>query len=190
MARCNVNTQTRKPRGQPFIGALSPLDDVPSSRPQSEGEVLDRDCIGRGAVPFLRCPARLLAWLPDHRLRLNAGHIALSKLSNARAQLGIVAVAGVHQRHVAGKADLTSPADLFERNLRLGFESDLLGHPHLCAAIIILGPCLRKIQPIRHRQARIAISERQRHGHLAVRLLAKLPAVLVRHTNREYRCHR
>src|SRR5665213_2842717 len=43
MARCNVNTHTRKPRGQPFIDALPPLDDVPSSRPQSEGEVLDRD---------------------------------------------------------------------------------------------------------------------------------------------------
>src|SRR5712675_23639 len=31
MARCNVDTHTRKPRGQPFIGALPPLDDVPSS---------------------------------------------------------------------------------------------------------------------------------------------------------------
>src|SRR5450631_1981563 len=95
MARCNVNTHTRKPRGQPFIGALPPLDDVPSSRPQSEGEVLDRDRIGRVTVTLLRCPTRPRARLPHQRLRLNAGHIALSKLSDARAQLGIVAIAGV-----------------------------------------------------------------------------------------------
>src|SRR5882757_4032488 len=143
MARCNVDTHTRKPRGQPFIGALPPLDDVPSARPQSKGEVLDRDRIGRVTVPVLRCPARPLARLPYQRLRLNAGHIVLSKLSDARAQLGIVAVAGVQQRHVARKTDLTRPADLFERNLRLGLERDLLRHPRFGAAIIILGPGLR-----------------------------------------------
>ena len=47
------------------------------------------------------------------------------------------------------------------------------------AAVIILGPGVRQIQPIRHRQARTAIGKRQRHRHLAVRLLAKLPAILV-----------
>jgi len=112
---------------------LPPLDCAPSSRPQSEGEVLDQDRIGRVTVTFLRCPTRPRARLPHQRLRLNAGHIALSKVSDARAQLGIVAVAGVHQRHAARKADLARPADLFERNLRLGFERDLLGHPRLGA---------------------------------------------------------
>src|SRR5713226_7816746 len=147
MARCNVNTHTRKPRAQPFIGALPPLDGAPSAVPQSEGEVLDRDRIGRldrdriGRVTLtlLRCAARPLARLPHQHLRLNAGHIALSKLSDTRAQLGIVAVAGVHQRHVARKTDLARPADLFERNLRLGFERDLFGYPRLGAAIIVLG---------------------------------------------------
>jgi hypothetical protein len=129
MARCNVNTQPRKPRGQPFISALPPLDCTPSSRPQSEGEVLDRDRIGRVMAPFLRCPDRPLAWLLHQRLRLNAGHVALSKVSDARAQLGIVAICGAHQRHAARKADLTGPADLFERKLRLGLERDLLGDP-------------------------------------------------------------
>src|SRR6266568_1029686 len=155
IAECDVARQGRKPipgrfllplgplNQQPFIGALPPLDDVPSSRPQSKGEVLDRDRIGRVTVPVLRCPARPLARLPYQRLRLNAGHIVLSKLSDARAQLGIVAVAGVQQRHVARKTDLTRPADLFERNLRLGLERDLLRHPRFGAAIIILGPGLR-----------------------------------------------
>jgi len=80
-------------------------------------------------APFLRCPDRPLAWLLHQRLRLNAGHVALSKVSDARAQLGIVAIAGVHQRHAARKADLTGPADLFERKLRLGLERDLLSDP-------------------------------------------------------------
>ena len=178
MARCNVNSHTRKPRGQPFIAAFPPLDCAPSFLPQSEGEVLDRDRIGRVMAPFLRCPAWPLARLPHQHLRLNAGHIALSKLSDARAQLGIVAITGVQQRHAARKADLTCPADLFERNLRLGLERDLLGHPHL-AAVIIFGPRVRQIQPIRDRQARMVIGKRQGHRHLAIRLLAKLPAILV-----------
>src|SRR6266571_4251743 len=50
---------------------------------------------------------------------------------------------GFQQRHVARKTDLTRPADLFERNLRLGLERDLLRHPRFGAAIIILGPGLR-----------------------------------------------
>src|SRR5471032_2218378 len=33
MARCNVNTQPRKPRGQPFIGTFAPLDCAPVSLP-------------------------------------------------------------------------------------------------------------------------------------------------------------
>src|SRR5271167_231354 len=33
MARCNVNTHTRKPGGQPFIAALPPLDGAPSCLP-------------------------------------------------------------------------------------------------------------------------------------------------------------
>src|SRR5450631_247732 len=105
MARCNVNTQPRKPRGQPFIAALPPLDGAPSAVPQSEGEVLDRDRIGRVTLTLLRCSARPLARLPRQHLRLNTGHIALSKLSDTCAQLGVVAIAGVQQRHVARKAD-------------------------------------------------------------------------------------
>src|SRR6266852_6181615 len=85
MARCNVNTHTRKPRAQPFIGALPPLDGAPSAVPQSEGEVLDRDRIGRVTLALLRCAARPLARLPHQHLRLNAGHIALSKLRNRKA---------------------------------------------------------------------------------------------------------
>src|SRR5258707_697155 len=68
MARCNVNTQPRKPRGQPFIAALPPLDGAPSAVPQSEGEVLDRDRIGRVTMTLLPCPAPL-PWRGGHRPR-------------------------------------------------------------------------------------------------------------------------
>src|SRR5258708_15899414 len=153
MARCNVNTQPRKPRGQPFIAALPPLDCAPSALPQSEGEVLDRDRIRRVTVPLFRCPARPRARLPHQHLRLNARHIALSKVSDTRAQLGSVAVAGVQQRHTAGKTDLARPADLFECNLRLGLERDLLGHPRLGAAVIVLAPGAWPAQPIPRRHA-------------------------------------
>src|SRR5258706_7370127 len=120
MARCNVTTHPRNPRGQPFIAALPPLDCAPSALPQSEGEVLDRDRIGRVTVPLFRCPARPRARLPHQHLRLNAGHIALSKVSDTRAQPGI------QQRHAAGKTDLAPPADLIECNLRPCREPDLL----------------------------------------------------------------
>src|SRR6266478_778619 len=46
------------------------------------------------------------------------------------------------------------------------------------------GPGLRQIQPIRHWQARIMIGKRQCHRNLAIRLLAKLTAVLVRNSYR------
>src|SRR6266852_5797982 len=83
IAECDAARQGRKP----IIGPLPPLDRAPSAVPQSEGEVLDRDRIGRVTLTLLRCAARPLARLPHQHLRLNAGHIALSKLSDTRAQL-------------------------------------------------------------------------------------------------------
>src|SRR6266850_2513532 len=50
---------------------------------------------------------------------LIAGHIGASQLRNARTQLGVMTVAGIHQHHLAGEADLACPTDLFERDLRL-----------------------------------------------------------------------
>src|SRR5258706_33027 len=128
-ARARLTATPGKGERPRFLCAFPALDWAPSALPQSEGGVLDRDRFGRLTVPLFRCPARPPARLPHQHLRLNAGHIALSKVSDTRAQLGIVAVAGVQQRHAAGKTDLARPADLFERNRRLGLEPDLPGHP-------------------------------------------------------------
>src|SRR3984957_17721370 len=109
---------------------------------------------------------------------------AFAELGDAVSQLGIVTIAGNHQRHAARKAGLARPADLIKRDLRLGLERDLLGHPRLAATYIVLGPRLRQVQPVGHRQARVVIGKRQRYRRLAVRLLAKLSAVLVRYPDR------
>src|SRR4249920_2488425 len=115
-----------KVESQYLVGAFSPFDRAPCFRTQSEGEILDRGRMGRVAAARLRRPAWPRARLPHQDLRLNACHIALAKLRNARTQLGIVAVAGVQQSHIAGKADLARPANLLQRDLRLGLERDLL----------------------------------------------------------------
>ena len=52
------------------------------------------------------------------------------------------------------------PADVIERDLRLGLEGDILGHLGLAATGIIFGPGLRQIQPIRHRQACMMVGKR------------------------------
>src|SRR6202040_39484 len=87
--------------------------------PATKSDLLDRDRIGRIAAPLLACTGWPRARRPHQGLRLNAGHIALSELGDAPAQLGIVAIAGVQQHHIAGKAALTRPADLLQRDLRL-----------------------------------------------------------------------
>jgi hypothetical protein len=47
-------------------------------------------------------------------LRLNPGHIGQSQFRNACTQLGVVAVAGIQQRHFSRKADLTHIACCIE----------------------------------------------------------------------------
>src|SRR5437588_6387565 len=85
-----------------------------------------------------------------------------------RAQLGIVPVAGVQQRHLARKPSLTRPADLLQRDLRLGLEADLRRHTRLAPTLVISSPILRQIQPTGHRQACIMVGDRQCHRYLAV----------------------
>jgi hypothetical protein len=116
-------------------------------------------------------PAPPRTRFPYQGLRLNAGHISLLQLRNARTQLGVMAVTGIQQHHAARKAHLTRPANLRERDLRLGLERDVLRHPRFTAMDIVLCPGLRQIQPIRHRQARIVVGKRQRYRDLTVRLL-------------------
>src|SRR6516225_8414921 len=125
---------------------------------------------------------------PQYRLYLNcrndSNHIAEAQFAHASAQLGVGTVARIVQHDTARYAGRAGSAELIERNLRLGLEFDLLGNTRLLAALGILGPFLRQIQPIGDRQAGMFIGNRQRHSDLAVGLLAQLPAILMFHPHR------
>src|SRR6202035_608511 len=56
MARCDVNPQAGKSRGEPRIGAFPPFDGAPRFRRQAAGEVLVLDRSGGAAAAFLRRP--------------------------------------------------------------------------------------------------------------------------------------
>ena len=176
-----ANAQTRKARGQHVGCALPPLDRLPCVLGQIARDLLDRDEVGIVAPSPLRPRAARLrprAGLPHQRGRLDARHIAQSLLRDAPAQLGVATIVGVHQHHASRQAGLTRPADLLERDLLLGLEPDPRRHPGLAPTGAVLGPLARQIQPIRHRQARMMIGNRQQHRDLAVALPPELPAIL------------
>jgi hypothetical protein len=76
------------------------------------------------------------------------------------------------------------PFDQLERDLLFGLEADLLRNAGPIPTRAILGPLLWQIEPIADRQAGKMICDRQRHRHLAIGFLAKLPAILRLHPNR------
>src|SRR3954467_2600902 len=107
---------------------------------------------------------RSLRHKPDRSCAPKAGHISC-------------------QRH-ARQAGFGCRTDLIERDLRLGLEGDLLGHARRLAPRRIVSPLLRQVQAVSDRQTGRVIGKRERHGHLAVVLLAELAAVLTRDPNR------
>src|SRR5262249_24504080 len=105
----------------------------------------------------------------------------------ARAQISVHPVAGVHQNRPAREPGLARPTDLCQRDLGLGFETDLVRNSYLAPTFAIARPLLRQIQPIGHRQARHVIGDRQRHRDLTIVLLVKLAAILSSHPDRMLR---
>src|ERR1700704_6490396 len=136
---------------------------------------------------FFRCEARLYACFPDQRLRLDTGAIGQPQLADPFAKLGIVTEAGIEQYVAARKSGLAGPADVSECNFILGLKADLFGHTGLRPSRAIVSPGLWQIELIGHRQAGMVVRDRQRHGDLAVRLLAELSAVLVGNPNGVFR---
>lgn len=84
-------------------------------------------------------------------------------------------------RQGAGRSQLAQQRD---RDRRLRRKRDLLRHFRLAPPLGVLGPLLRQIQPIPHRQAVAFVGHRDAHGDLAIVLLAQLTAVLPRHAHR------
>ena len=74
--------------------------------------------------------------------------------------------------------------DLLQRDLALRLERDVLGDLAAAAALGIIDPLVRHVKAIGHRQAGAMVGQRQRHGDLAIVLLAELAAVLPRDADR------
>jgi hypothetical protein len=91
------------------------------------------------------------------------------------AQPRVPAIGRIHQRDAAWQIALAGPADLLQRELRLGLELDLLRHACLLSPGTILRPGFRQVQPIGHRKAGGMIGNRQRHLDLAIGLLPSCP---------------
>src|SRR5271166_3639155 len=190
----NANTHTRKARGQARGRAFSPFDRAPGVLWQAERELLDcdRPVLGVAAHARRRSPLarprlrrqRPRAGRPCCGARQNAGDVSQIQSRNLRTQPAVVAIPSVQQHHAARQTDFAGPAQLIERDLRLGLEDDLLRYSRFVPTLIIRRPVLRQIQPIRHRQAGIVIGDRQRYRYLAVVLLAELATILARNADR------
>src|SRR5882724_7596230 len=133
----------------------------------------------RVVTGFLRCERRLYARFPNQGLWLDTGTIGQPQLGNALAKLGIVTESRVRQYVAARKSGFAGPTDVSKRDLRLGLKADVFGHAGLAPSRAIVSPDLWQIELIGYRQAGVVVRNRQRHCHLAVRLFAKLSAVLM-----------
>src|SRR5450759_1997552 len=153
IAMRDPNAHASKTRGQPLGRAFPPFDRAPCALAQSESKLLDRDRL------MLAVAAHQLRWSPVarpsfwrqwHRARRpdrgvwsRAGDVAQSQRRDIRTQIGLGAIAGVHQDYTARKAGPTRPAQLLKRDLRLGLEADLFRHTRLAPTFAIFGPVLR-----------------------------------------------
>ncbi len=96
----------------------------------------------------------------------------------------IAAIGRIGQHRAAHNTCGMRSMYLRQRYFRLGGERDLLRNTGLLPLRRIGRPSLRKIQPKGHRHARRRRRQRYAHCHLAVVLLADLPAVLSGHADR------
>src|SRR3954452_12692937 len=117
----------------------------------------------------------------DLYIQASGGSVALPAAGYDYNSLWTPLLAGLSPAGMA--ASLAAP-DLIERDLRLGLEGDLLRHAGLSAPGWIISPLLRQVEAIGDGQAGRAIGKRERHGHLAIVLLAELAAILTRHPHR------
>jgi hypothetical protein len=71
----------------------------------------------------------------------------------------------------------------FKGDFRLGLERDIGGNACLLPPYLVIDPFLRHIHTVADREAGVVAGDRERNRVLAVVLLAKLAAILTRHTH-------
>jgi hypothetical protein len=174
--------------------AFAPGDGAPGLPGQAQGQVLGGDRLMLRAAPQPgRRPAparpgrgwqRRLPGRPDGGRTPEAQHIAQVERAHPDPELALVAMPGIAQHDAPGHALLQRLPKLPQCDRRLGFGADLLRHAGLGAPLRIRRPALGQVEPPGDRQARPVVRHRQAHRHLAVVLLAQLPAVLPGDTDR------
>src|ERR1700687_1623067 len=94
-----------------------------------------------------RCRQGLLAGFPNRGGRLDAQDIGKSQFGDAAAEVRVLSITGIPQHDPDGHLLLNCLANLFQGDLRLSLESNLLGNPGPLTAFGVLTPTLREIQP-------------------------------------------
>src|ERR1700756_4413308 len=193
ISMCRTDAHTGKARGQAFCRTLTPRDLAPSVRWQANRKLLGRDRsmlaftpqqLRRSPPPrpLLRRP-RPSSRRPYRCLWQDASHIAQAKCGDIPTQIGVGAIASIHQYHAARQVRRTGPAQMIQCNCRLGLEGDLLGYTGLPATYTVRRPLRWQIETIGHWQARMMICKRKGHSDLTIVLLAQLAAILPRNPN-------
>jgi len=114
----------------------------------------------------------------------DADNIGQAVFGDGVMEISVVALSGVRQHGFCLHGGGDRGAQLIQRDLRLGLKDNIIWHAGGRAPLRVIGPIARQIQPVRDWQAGVIIRSRQADRDLAIILLAKLPALLRRHTNR------
>src|ERR671912_654971 len=86
------------------------------------------------------------AWFPDRDRTLHPQYILEAEFCYAGSKLPIDAITGISDNHSRRDLLLYSIADLIQRNLRLGLESNILGDPARLPPFLVANPNLRQVQ--------------------------------------------
>ena len=96
---------------------------------------------------------RRLTWRPHAGRRLDAGDIGQVQSTDTGTEVTVCTIARIGQDDTGGDTCRMGCADLIERDLRLGFEPDILRHMRLFPPCRIICPGLRQIEPVSDRRA-------------------------------------
>jgi hypothetical protein len=144
--RGRSHPQAGKSRGQCSVAAVPSFDLLPGVSGEPRSQCLDRDrLMRRVTMPPCRALAASgpecwrqwrLAWPPDRRGGQDAGHAVCHRSHRPGHQ------------YYSGRHTSQRLAHLLQRDLRLGLEVDVTGHPGFRPANRVIDLVLRHIQPI------------------------------------------
>src|SRR3990172_1424317 len=75
---------------------------------------------------------------PHRPLRQDTGDITQRERADTGAQVCVAVITRVHQHHATRKTGLAGPAQLLDRDLRLGLEADVLRNARFAPALTVL----------------------------------------------------